>query len=39
VIPFADLLIGATAIHFGYGVGMRNLRHFQMLPNLTVVQL
>lgn len=39
VIPFADLLIGATAIHFGYGVGTRNLRRFQMIPNLTVVQV
>jgi len=38
-IPFADLLIGVTALHFGYAVGTRNLRHFQMIPNLTVVQL
>ncbi len=38
-IPFADLLIGAAALHFGYAVGSRNMRHFQMIPNLTVVQL
>ena len=38
-IPFADLLIGTTALHFGYAVGTRNLRHFQMIPNLAVVQL
>jgi predicted nucleic acid-binding protein len=38
-IPFADLLIGATALHFGYAVGTRNLRHFQMVPSLTVVQV
>jgi len=38
-IPFADLLIGATALHFGYGVGTRNLRHFQMIPNLDIVEL
>jgi predicted nucleic acid-binding protein len=38
-IPLADLLIGATALHFGYSVGTRNLRHFHMLPNLNVVQL
>ena len=38
-IPFADLLIGATALHFGYGVGTRNLRHFQMVPNLAIIQL
>ena len=38
-IPFADLLIGATALFFGYSVGTRNLRHFQMVPNLAVFQL
>ncbi len=38
-IPFADLLIGATALYFGYAVGTRNLRHFQMVPNLPVTQL
>jgi predicted nucleic acid-binding protein len=38
-IPFADLLIGATALHFGYAVGTRNLRHFQMVPNLDIIQL
>src|SRR4051794_10154918 len=38
-IPFADLLIGATALHFGYAVGTRNLRHFQMLPNVAVIQI
>ena len=38
-IPFADLLIGATALYFGYAVGTRNLRHFQMIPQLAVVQL
>jgi predicted nucleic acid-binding protein len=37
-IPFADLLIGATALHFGYAIGTRNLRHFQMVPNLAVIQ-
>ena len=39
VIPFADLLIGATALHHGYDVGTRNLRHFQMIPNLTVISI
>src|SRR5262245_22815511 len=29
VIPFSDLLIGSTAVHYGYAVGTRNLRHFQ----------
>jgi predicted nucleic acid-binding protein len=31
-IPFADLLIGVTALHFGYSLGTRNLRHFHVLP-------
>ena len=39
VIPFSDLLIGATALHYGYTVGTRNLRHFQMIPNLTVLSI
>jgi predicted nucleic acid-binding protein len=39
VIPFADLLIGATALHNGYVVGTRNLRHFQMIPNLAVLSI
>jgi len=39
VIPFADLLIGATALQHGYAVGTRNLRHFQMIPNLTLLSL
>jgi predicted nucleic acid-binding protein len=37
-IPFADLPIGATALHFGYGAGTRNLRHFQMIPQLNIVR-
>lgn len=39
VIPFADLLIGATALHYGYAVGTRNPRHFQMIPNLAVLSI
>lgn len=39
VIPFADLLIGATARRHGYAVGTRNPRHFQMIPNLAVLSL
>ena len=39
VIPFEDLLIGVTALHFGYGVCTRNLRHFRMIPNLNVIEL
>jgi tRNA(fMet)-specific endonuclease VapC len=39
VIPFADLLIGWTALHFDYAVGTRNARHFQMIPGLQVLKL
>jgi tRNA(fMet)-specific endonuclease VapC len=39
VIPFADLLIGATALHYGYAVGTQNPRHFQMIPNLAVLSI
>jgi predicted nucleic acid-binding protein len=39
VIPFSDLLIGATALYHGYAVGTRNLRHFQMIPNLAVLSI
>ena len=38
-IPLPDLLIGATALHFGYAVGTRNLRHFQMVPDLVIIPL
>jgi predicted nucleic acid-binding protein len=38
-IPFPDLLIGATALHFGYAIGTRNQRHFQMIPNLTIARV
>lgn len=39
VIPFTDLMIGATALHFGYAVGTQNLRHFRMIPGLNIVPL
>lgn len=39
VIPFADLLIGATALSLGYKVLTGNLRDFQRIPGLSVVQL
>jgi tRNA(fMet)-specific endonuclease VapC len=38
-IPFADLLIGVTALHLGYKLATRNRRHFQMIPNLAIVPL
>ena len=39
VIATADLLIGVTAFHYGYAVGTRNVRHFQMIPGLSVLSL
>ncbi len=38
VIPFADLLIGATALSLGYSVLTVNLRDFQRIPGLSVIQ-
>lgn len=38
-IPFADLLIGATALEHGYAVETVNLRHFHMIPGLPIIQL
>jgi tRNA(fMet)-specific endonuclease VapC len=39
VIPFSDLLIGITALYFGYAIGTRNERHFEMIPDLKVISL
>jgi len=39
VIPFGDLLIGATALSLGFSVLTANLRHFQKIPGLSVVRL
>jgi len=38
-IATADLLIGATALHFDYAIGTRNSRHFRIIPGLKVVAL
>jgi predicted nucleic acid-binding protein len=38
VIPFGDLLIGATALLLGYSVLTINLREFRRIPGLNVVQ-
>ena len=39
VIATADLLIGITALHYGYALGTRNVRHFRMIPGLQVLSL
>jgi len=38
-IPFEDLLIGTTALHLGYSVATLNVRHFRLIPALSVVTL
>lgn len=38
-VPLPDLLIGVTALELGYSVGTANLRHFQQLPGLSIVEL
>lgn len=38
-IPLADLLIGVTALELGYGVATRNIRHFHMVPSLSVIEV
>ena len=38
-IAFEDLLIGTTALHIGYAVVTINVRHFQAIPGLTILQL
>ncbi len=37
IIPYIDLLIGATALHHGYSVLTTTLRHFRLIPGLEVI--
>jgi len=39
VIPFGDLLIGATALVLGYRILTTNRRDFQRIPGLSVLSL
>ena len=38
-LALADLLIGVTALELGYSVLTANLRHFERIPDLTVIAL
>lgn len=38
-IPLSDLLIGVSALELGYGVGTANVRHFELIPGLKVIQI
>lgn len=37
-LPLSDLLIGVTALELGYRVATGNVRHFQAIPGVSVVQ-
>ena len=39
VIPFTDLLIGATALALSYSVLTVNVRHFERIPGLLLARL
>jgi predicted nucleic acid-binding protein len=39
IIPFTDLLIGATALSLGFSVLTANVRHFKLIPGLDVISL
>lgn len=39
IIPYADLLIGATALSLAFSVLTSNLRHFTLIPGLHVISL
>lgn len=38
-LPLADLLIGVTAMELGYRIVTDNLRHFRLIPGLSIDQL
>jgi predicted nucleic acid-binding protein len=38
-LPLSDLLIGVTALELGFGIGTGNLRHFRLVPGLSVTHL
>jgi len=38
-VAFEDLLIAATALQLGFGVVTGNVRHFEKIPNLTIVKV
>jgi predicted nucleic acid-binding protein len=37
-VAFEDLVIGATALHMNYAVVTLNVRHFRLIPGLTLTQ-
>ena len=38
-LPLGDLIIGACALELGYAIGTSNLRDFNRIPGLNIIQL
>lgn len=38
-LPLGDLIIGACALELGYAIGTSNVRDFNRIPGLTILQL
>ena len=38
-LRLSDMLIGVTALELGYRIATANLRHFQMIPGLSILAL
>ena len=38
-LPLADLIIGACALELGYAVGTSNIRDFNRIPGLSIIEL
>ena len=38
-IPLSDLLIGVTALELGYRIVTHNIRHFSLIPGISILQL
>jgi predicted nucleic acid-binding protein len=36
-LPLSDLLIGTAALELGYRIATANIRHFKMIPGLSVL--
>ena len=39
VIPFTDLLIGATALSLDFSIMTINVRHYKVIPGLNVIAI
>jgi predicted nucleic acid-binding protein len=38
-IPLSDLLIGVTALGLGYRIATHNIRHFKLIPSISIIQI